>query len=180
MVLTERARVGLSRVNGWLVENWELTLKNYSYVQKYNFYLYREPGHQGLARPIQFYMSGRNAIFDSHSGASLACHTGSAASLLCSLTRQCADIYIMNYHLYQPGFSLPQAYSVPSICSQSETLPATPSGTTASLSVLVSSSSELYGGNTSDNGVCAVGTSSTRQPQEAVYSPQDVPFQPRA
>lgn len=62
-------RTGLTRVNGWLVENWELTLRNFSAVQKYNMYLYREPGHQGVARPIQFYMSGRNAIFDSHSGA---------------------------------------------------------------------------------------------------------------
>lgn len=95
---------GLARVNGWLVENWELTLRNFSAVQKYNMYLYREPGHQGVARPIQFYMSGRNAIFDSHS-----------------------DIYIMNYHLYQPGFSTPQAYAIPSVCSQSATLPATPS-----------------------------------------------------
>lgn len=131
------SRTGLARVNGWLVENWELTLRNFSAVQKYNMYLYREPGHQGVARPIQFYMSGRNAIFDSHSGASFssltsrskaASHPSSWLGGQHTHTHTHTDIYIMNYHLYQPGFSTPQAYAIPSVCSQSATLPATPSG----------------------------------------------------
>jgi len=90
---------GYARVNGWLVENWQLTTVNFNSTGTYNLYVYRR-NETSTPKPVRFVLQGVNTIFDSH-----------------------PDVYIMDYNAYIPNFNEPDAFNIPALCNQENPFP---------------------------------------------------------
>lgn len=80
-----------TEINNILVNQYELSFKNWSAQATYDMYI------TSSGVPIQLYLDGVDYIFDSH-----------------------PDIYVMDYGLYLPNYYDKNAFAIPTLCQNAE------------------------------------------------------------
>jgi len=88
---------GNAMVDNLMVEDWRLSIVNYSKSAQYDFFF---TNNSAYPVPVQLYLNGVDFVFDSH-----------------------PDVYIMDYGLYLPNYVDEMVFKVPEICQNAREIP---------------------------------------------------------